>query len=108
MDINAWTPTAAAVVIEASTTIANVALTGSSTVGCVLRVANAGSVKAFVGWGASAALAETHAGDDTVDLGVVILPGATEVFAIPPGVTHVAADMDSSTADIHFQRGQGV
>lgn len=49
-------------------------------------------------------------GDVTVTAAVTdmpILPGAIEVFTIPPGSTYVAAITASSTATLYFTSGDG-
>lgn len=100
VDIAPFTPQWASKVIEATTTTDNVELAGNGTERTA-KVSNSGTVKCFVNFGVSGVEA-------VVDTNMVILPGTSEIFAINKNITHMAAVMDSGTADIHITEGQGV
>lgn len=101
MSINAFAGTGNNVAIAATTSSGSAALPGNTEVPGSIRVYNSGTTGvAFVRWGASA---PTAVATDTF-----VAPGSTEVFSIPPGVTHVAAILSASTGNVYFQRGGGL
>lgn len=99
-DINPFSPQQAGKVISTDNNSDRVALAGSDN--RIVRVANAGTVKGFIEFGDSTVTA-------VIDTSTVILPGATEVFAVGGQVTYVAAiSDDATTIDVHIMEGHGV
>lgn len=96
MPAYAFTPTGSSIVLSGTTISSNAIL---PTTGGSVRVYNSGSVIVFVKFGSSTVEATSS--------NSFIAPGATEVFSVPQGVTHVAGITASSTASIYVERGEG-
>lgn len=97
-----FTPTGDTVNVAAISTTGNVALgTFSGSAGASVRVYNAGTATVFIAFGISTveAVAATS---------MPVPAGAIEVFAVGPGVTHMAAITASSTATVYATPGQGI
>lgn len=97
----AFSPTGDNVTASLNTSSQTFALPGDSTVAATMRVYNAGAAPIFFITGPSAAVTA-----DALD--VFVAPGATEVFNIPVGHTHVAALIATATGTAYFQRGGGL
>lgn len=98
--VTVFRPVGATVTRAVTTTSANVARTafGFSNEPCRIRVANVGSVVAFVEFGGNAVAA-------TVAASIPILPNTVEIFEIRGDETHVAAITASSTATVYLTTG---
>lgn len=96
---------AATVQIAATTTSANVAISGL-TAGGQVRISN-GSADVRVEFGsANTVTATTPAGGTGGSLQVKA--GSVEMFSVPAGTTHVAAKADAGTSTVEFTPGTGV
>lgn len=104
--LGAFAPSVAATVqIAATTTSANVAISGL-TAGGQVRVSN-GSADVRVEFGsANTVTATTPAGGTGGSLQVKA--GSVEMFSVPAGTTHVAAKADAGTSTVEFTPGTGV
>ncbi len=98
--ILAFSPTAATTTLSASTTSANGALAGDTTVASSIRVYNGSTAVAFIKYGSGAQTATS------ADLPVA--PGATEIFNIGPSVDNVAAILSTGTGNVYVTRGGGL
>lgn len=95
--LNPFTP-GSTVTLSASGTTGRVAL--PATRGNQIRIANpAGGQIVFVKFGDSTV---TAAVTDTP-----VLVGATDIFTVPTGMTHVAGITSTSTATVYFTAGDG-
>lgn len=94
-----FTPTGSTVSVAATATTGNVSL--GTTAGATVRVYNAGTAAAFINFGTSTVEAAAATS-------VPVPVGAIEVFAIGPGVTHMAAITASGTATVYATPGQGI
>jgi hypothetical protein len=97
-----FAPVGATVNVAASGTTGSVALTsigemqGSRTV----RVANSGSVAAWIAFGGSSVTAAAASG-------IPVLGGETVVLEVSPKATHVAAITGGTAATVYFTSGKG-
>lgn len=100
MDINIFSPIGNTVNVAATTSTGSVALTSAGTIGdATVRVYNAGTVEAFVNFGASGVTA-------VATTSIPIAPGGTFAFS-KGGNTHAAAITASGSATVYFTTGRG-
>lgn len=71
------------------------------------RIKNSGTADVAIGWGATAALAQTNAAiPGAASQSVLLGAGQTEVFTFPPG-TFFSATIGAATAPVYFTPGDG-
>ena len=100
--MNVFMITGPTVNLTAGTTSGAVAIaTGSNGPGvAIIRIRNAGTVDAFVEFGASGVTA-------TLAASAPVAPGTVEAFRVPQGVTHAAAITASGSTVVYFTPGEG-
>lgn len=71
------------------------------------RIKNSGTADVAIGWGATAALAQTNAAiPGAASQSVLLGAGQTEIFTFPPG-TFFSAAVGAATAAIYIMVGDG-
>lgn len=97
----AFSPYGASSTATAATTTAATALTLPTTLGrrWQVRVVNVGATPVFIVFGVVGVTATTA--------GTPVAAGATNIFSVPEGTTHVATIVGTGTAVIYFTAGEG-
>lgn len=102
MTTQAFTPVGATVSAAVTGSSAATALTAFAGLGGgTVRVNNIGTQTIFIAFGASTVTAATATG-------MPMIAGATEVFTVGPGVTHIAAIAATTGSTVYVTSGQGL
>ena len=109
MSINAFNPMGNTVAFTANTAAPSAVQATGAGLGCnQYEVFNAGTVVVFLGWGTTAATANTNATVvTTTGAGYPLLPGTDKILSAPPNA-YFTGITSSGTATIYVTPGEGV